>query len=85
MKLKAWRLEEGRSQGECASALRLEGGARSFQRIETGQNKADADLVERIAAMTAGRVSAEDMHATRLDWLKENRPERFLQLGEAAE
>lgn len=85
MELKAWRLDAGKSQGECATALRLEGGARSFQRIETGQNKADADLVERIGAMTQGAVGAADMHATRLDWLRLNRPERFEAIGEAAQ
>ena len=77
MRLKSWRLEAGRSQGDCANALRLEGGARSFQRIETGKNKPDADMVERIVAMTGGQVTAADMHLTRLDWLRENRPERF--------
>lgn len=82
MKLKSWRLEAGRSQGDCANALRLEGGARSFQRIETGQNKPDADMVERIVVMTGGQVTAADMHLTRLDWLKENRPERFAEAVE---
>ncbi|NMG39838.1 hypothetical protein GRZ55_11340 [Chelativorans sp. ZYF759] len=85
MELRHWRLAAGKSQGECAMSLGLDGGARSFQRIETGQNKADADLVERIAALTEGAVAAQDMHATRLDWLRANRPERFLELGEAAE
>jgi hypothetical protein len=77
MLIRDWRILTERSQGDCAKALALEGGARSFQRIETGQNKADADLVERIAAFTGGQVTAADMHAVRLAWLKVNRPEKF--------
>lgn len=77
MLLKSWRTLVGKSQGECAMALGLEGGPRSFQRIETGENKADADVVERIAAVTEGSVTAADMHEVRLAWLKDNRPEKF--------
>lgn len=85
MDLKAWRLQEQKSQGECAVALRLDGGPRSFQRIETGENKADADMIERIRDLTAGAVTESDMHAIRLAWLKANRPEKFAaQESEAA-
>ena len=77
MLLKDWRIEAGKRQGECAAALGLDGGARSFQRIETGENKADADLVERISDLTAGIVTPADMHVVRLAWLRANRPEKF--------
>lgn len=77
MQLRDWRTAAGKSQGECARLLDMEGGARTFQRVETGANKPDADMVERIGAMTEGCVTAADMHATRLAWLKANRPERF--------
>lgn len=75
--LKTWRTARGKSQGECAAALGMRGGARSFQRIETGENAADADMVERIERFTGGAVTAADMHAVRLAWLKANRPEKF--------
>lgn len=75
--LKSWRLAQGKSQAECAQALGLEGGARSFQRIETGENKPDADIVERIVHLTGGSVTAEAMHCVRLAWLRANRPDKF--------
>lgn len=77
MQLRDWRLTNEKAQGECATALRLDGGARSFQRLETGENKADADMIERIRALTEGEVGADDMHQTRLAWLRANRPEKF--------
>lgn len=85
MRLRDWRIVHGKSQGECAVALGLCGGARSFQRIETGENKADADMVERIEALTDGAVTASEMHSVRLEWLKANRPDKFLSVSEAAE
>ena len=75
--LKEWRIESGMTQAECAKALGLLGGARSFQRIEVGETGADADMVERIRLLTSGAVTPNDMHAIRLDWLKANRPEKF--------
>jgi hypothetical protein len=84
MQLRDWRTSNELAQSDCAISLRLEGGARSFQRIETGENKADADLVERIIGLTAGAVTADDMHQTRLAWLRANRPEKFHAETEAA-
>lgn len=55
----------------------MRGGARSFQRIEAGESSVDADMVERIARLTAGEVTALDMHHVRLAWLRINRPEKF--------
>lgn len=77
MDLRKWRTDRKLSQSTCAAALALAGGARSFQRIETGENGADADLAERIAAMTGGDVTMSDLHHARLSWLKEHRPKRF--------
>lgn len=51
--------------------------SRFYERFETGELPADADLVERISKLTAGIVSAADMHAVRLSWLKRHRPEKF--------
>jgi transcriptional regulator with XRE-family HTH domain len=75
--LKDWRISKNFSQGECAQSLGLAGGARSFQRLETGENKADSDMVEKIMALTGGAVTAQDMHDVRLAWLRVNQPERF--------
>jgi transcriptional regulator with XRE-family HTH domain len=75
--LKDWRTSKELSQGECAGLLGLAGGARSFQRLETGENKADSDMVEKIMKLTGGAVSAQDMHDVRLTWLRANQPERF--------
>lgn len=77
MDLRTWRTNLKLSQSACAAALALAGGARSYQRIETGENGADADLVARILILTGGQVSTEDMHQVRLNWLKGNRPQRF--------
>lgn len=77
MNFKDWRIASNRTLAECAEALGIEGGGRTLQRIETGENRADADMVERILAFTGGEVTAQDMHAVRLAWLKENRPEKF--------
>ena len=56
-------------------------------RIESGELPTDADMVERIVALTGGAVTAADMHAVRLAWLKTNRPEKFdgAPLAEAAQ
>ncbi len=67
----------GKSQSECAAALGLAGGARTYQRIETGAVRPDADVVDRIGRLTGGTVSPAHMHAVRLAWLKANRPEKF--------
>ncbi|MCP4933343.1 MAG: hypothetical protein GY927_03855 [bacterium] len=51
--------------------------ARSTQLIERGERKADAHIVARIIKITDGNVTAQDMHETRLEWLKQNKPEQF--------
>jgi hypothetical protein len=77
MELKSWRIAENLTLGAAAARLGLAGGARSFQRIEQGATGVDADLEERIMVMTTGKVATPDLHATRLAWLRQNRPEKF--------
>lgn len=75
--LKNWRKAEGKTLAEVASLLGMAGGARTFQRIEAGEVSPDADMVARIVALTAGAVTAQDMHEIRLSWLRANRPEKL--------
>jgi hypothetical protein len=56
--------------------------SRFFERLETGEIPADADMVARIVALTEGAVTAGDMHDIRLAWLKANRPEKFAEAAE---
>ena len=74
MDMKQWRKLNKLSMAEAAKLMSLEN-ARAYQRYETGENRPDAPLVERIRAVTDGSVTAEDHHRQRLDWLKANRPE----------
>ncbi|RWN11785.1 hypothetical protein [Mesorhizobium sp.] len=76
MQLKEWRLTHGKTMSECASLFGLDN-ARTYQRYETGENRPDADLVERFSALTDRSVGAVDMHETRLAWLRENQPAKF--------
>lgn len=71
---------------EAATLLAIDS-ARTYQRYETGENRPDAPLIERIRVETDGRVTLEDLHRQRLEWLKANKPEALsrLRLQEAAE
>lgn len=71
--LKTWRIENGLTLAQAADRLGLigAGAATAYQRYETGRHRADADLVEKIAAMTAGIVGPSEMHAIRLRYLRE--------------
>ncbi|MDP9837577.1 transcriptional regulator with XRE-family HTH domain [Neorhizobium huautlense] len=51
----------------------------TLARIEAGSRQPDADMVERIETVTAKAVCAADMFQTRLQWLRSNRPEKFIQ------
>lgn len=75
------------SRAECGRLLGYEKAnpSRFYERIETGEIAADADMVARIVALTGGDVSASHMHEIRLEWLKANKPERFVDRVEAAE
>lgn len=53
------------------------GHARNFQKYETGENRPDAPMVDRIVQMTLGAVTLDDIHLQRLEWLREHKPEAF--------
>lgn len=81
--LRAFRMERQLTLGDVAERLGVH--KTTLSRIETGELPADADMVERIFSFTEGAVDAASIHAVRLAWLKENRPDRFAQPAEAAE
>jgi hypothetical protein len=83
MQIKVWRLTQEKTLTECAELFGL-ADARTYQRYETGENRADADLVERFRILSDDLVTAADMHECRLAWLRENRPDKFAAV-EAAE
>jgi len=64
---------------QAARELRIEGvnPSATVRRWAIGSMRPDADMVERIEKWSGGAVTARDMHETRLDWLRANRPERF--------
>ena len=74
-----YRSEKGLSKADAGRSLGYgkANPSRFFERLETGEIPADADMVERIVALTGGTVTAGDMHAIRLAWLKANRPDKF--------
>lgn len=79
MLLTDWRTQQKLSFAEMARALGIGGinpGA-TLARIERGERRPDADMIERIYVFTDGAVTAADMHAVRLAWLRANHPERF--------
>ena len=86
MNLADWRKEQNQSCLDVAKALGLNGerDGTSVWNWETGRARPDADVVERIEALTSGQVTAHDMHAVRLAWLKANRPEKFAAACEVA-
>lgn len=73
MELKAWRLGKGWSQRRMADAFGIAGAnpASQIERIENGKIKAEADLIDAIERVTEGEVTAVDMQATRLAYLRE--------------
>lgn len=79
MLFRDWRVSRGLNQTETGRLLGIEGvnPGGTLRRLEDGSRPADADMVERIVALTEGAVTAGDMHAVRLAWLKEHRPEKF--------
>lgn len=72
MDFKAWRLSKGLSLADVAGRLGIAGAnpSREVQRIETGEARPDADLVQAIGRLTGGAVGADDLMAARLLWLK---------------
>lgn len=76
MKLRDWRIEQGKTLRQLADDLGIGDGAnpsRRVQRMETGEVPVDAILTARIVALTDGQVSLEDLHGARLDWLNNKR------------
>ena len=78
MMLRTWRLSKELSVAETARSLGIDGvnPGGTLARIELGTRQPDADMVERIILFTGGEVTAADMHAVRLAWLRENRPDK---------
>lgn len=87
MDMKSWRLAGGLSMARAASLLSLDS-ARAYQRYETGENRPDAHVVERIIRVSEGSITLVDLHRQRLQWLAANRPElvdTVREMPEAAE
>lgn len=76
MRLKQWRHTRGKTLADMAALLGIER-ARTYQRYEEGENRADAHLVERIRLATKDEVGVIDMHNQRLEWLRANRSDLF--------
>lgn len=74
--LREFRTVNGLSLDEMAAWLCVH--KTTVMRIESGELPVDADMVERIEAVTGGSVSAGEIHSVRLNWLKEHRPEKFV-------
>lgn len=87
MMLQDWIAREGLTVTAAARRLGIGGvnPGRTLDRIISGERQPDADMVARIELVTDGAVTAQDMHAVRLAWLRENRPEKFKPAMEAAE
>lgn len=86
MNLRTYRIENGFGMAEIARLLGI-GGVNpggTYVRIENGSRPFDADMAERVLRLTGGAVTVADMHETRLDWLKANRPEKFIDDAPAA-
>lgn len=79
MNFRTWLKDNHVTLAQAATRLRVRGRgpATTVKRWADGAVRADADTVERIVRMTEGAVTAQDMHKTRLDWLRANKPERF--------
>jgi transcriptional regulator with XRE-family HTH domain len=79
MRLADWRKQHGQTTMDVARGIGIEGdrGGASVWNWETGRSRADADIIMRIEQYTKSAVRPSDMHETRLDWLRANRPEKF--------
>lgn len=79
MHLSIWRKENNLSTFDVAKMLDLAGDrdGSSVWNWETGRSRPDADIVHRLGRITDGAVTACDMHAIRLAWLRRHRPEKF--------
>lgn len=73
-----------------AAALLCLDSPRTYQRYETGENRPDVPIVERICTVSGGGVTVHDLHMQRREWLFANKPSAFdaklpILRGEAAE
>ncbi len=76
MRLSEWRLTQKLTLAQCATRIGV-GHARNFQKYESGENRPDAPMAERIIAMSAGAVTLTDLHEQRLEWLRRHKPDMF--------
>ena len=74
MDLRFWRHGRGLTLNHLAELLEIRGAhpGATLSRWEIGRARPDANVVERIEIVTEGAVRAQDMHATRLSWLREH-------------
>ncbi|ALN73556.1 helix-turn-helix transcriptional regulator [Aureimonas sp. AU20] len=84
--LKDWREEAGLSARRVAEALGLDdaSGAGTIWRWETGRSRPDADVVAKIVEISDGKVTASDMHLTRLAFLRSRSVQAAMRPGVAA-
>lgn len=71
MLLKTWRENNGWTLARLAEELDLPGAfpVGTVQRWESGKSRPEADIIAKIEKVTGGKVTASDMHETRLAWL----------------
>lgn len=79
MSLKQWRAETGTGLGPVAEFCNVQ--ISTVSRWENGEILPDADAIDRLGRFTGGLVTADDMHRTRLEWLRANRPDKFTDDG----
>ena len=75
-KLRDWRLARKLTLKKMAEDLDL-GGPRTYQRYEVGESQAPTEVIEDIVALTDGEITANDLHAACVAYLKahsQNKP-----------
>ncbi|MFT6658845.1 helix-turn-helix domain-containing protein [Maritalea sp.] len=82
MDIRNWRIDAKVSQRELAVQLGILGAnpARTLQRYECGESQMPAPMVDRLTTLSSGKVSAQDMHETRIEWLSVNRPSELISI-----
>lgn len=70
--LKEWREAKGWNTQHLAKELGLDekAGPGTVWRWETGRSRPDADVIARIEKLSEGEVTANEMHETRLSFLR---------------
>jgi len=79
MNIRDWRIDAKVSQRELAIRLGISGAnpARTLQRYESGESQMSSVMVDRLELISGAAVTAQDMHETRLEWLRANKPSEF--------